>query len=154
MMDASCHSTAHGVSEPISLQHEAASWRDHADRRGTAQWMEAVRMIQRRRVTYGWHLRERMTEHGITTARALLPLLAERGVHLSVAQVHRTITTPPVRLSLRLLAALCDIFDVKPDDLIATSAEAVVRPVARQEKLVPVPGEGMRRPIRARVHRP
>ena len=41
---------------------------------------------------------------------------------LSASQVHRLVTGTPERLSLPVLAALCDIFDVTPADLIITSA--------------------------------
>ncbi len=48
------------------------------------------------------------------TATELVPLLAERGIDLSASQVHRLVTGTPERLSLPVLAALCDIFDVHP----------------------------------------
>ena len=52
----------------------------------------------------------------------LVPLLAERGIHLSREQVFRLVTTTPQRLSLDTLAALCDILDVGVDDLIEITA--------------------------------
>ena len=49
----------------------------------------------------------------------LVPLLADRGIHLSREQVFRLVTTTPQRLSLDTLAALCDILlDVGVEDLI------------------------------------
>jgi DNA-binding Xre family transcriptional regulator len=48
----------------------------------------------------------------------LVPLLAERGIHLSREQVFRLVTQPPQRLSMDTLAALCDILDCTPNDLI------------------------------------
>jgi len=48
----------------------------------------------------------------------LVPLLAERGVTLSREQVFRLVTQPPQRLSMDTLAALCDILDCTPNDLI------------------------------------
>ncbi|WP_433183036.1 helix-turn-helix domain-containing protein [Actinoallomurus sp. CA-150999] len=48
-----------------------------------------------------------------------------RGITLSVSQVHRLVTGTPERLSLPVLAALCDIFDIGPGDLIATRAQNV-----------------------------
>lgn len=147
---------ARGRRERVSSQHEAPRWRERtaALSCGTAQWMETRMVMQRRRVSYRWHLRERMTEHGIATARELRSLLAERGVGLSLAQVHRTIATPPARLSLRLLAALCDILDVEPGGLIETSADAVVRPATPQDKPAQVGGRGMPRPVRTTVRHP
>jgi DNA-binding Xre family transcriptional regulator len=67
---------------------------------------------------YVWHLRLRMAEKGLFQTSDLVPLLAERGVHLSREQVYRLVTAPPQRLSMDTLAALCDILDVTPNDLI------------------------------------
>lgn len=77
----------------------------------------------RRRVSYQWRLRELMAGAGMFSTTELVPLLAERGVELSASQVHRLVTGTPERLSMMLLAALCDIFDTTPTDLIHTSAE-------------------------------
>lgn len=49
----------------------------------------------------------------------LVPLLAERGIHLSREQVYRLVTQPPQRLSMDTLVALCDILECAPNDLIA-----------------------------------
>ena len=81
-------------------------------------------MMARRRVTYTWRLREVMAAHGLWQTTELRPLLAERGVELSSAQVFRLVAQVPERLSLTTLAALCDIFSCTPDDLIETSAAA------------------------------
>lgn len=77
----------------------------------------------RRRVSYQWRLRELMAGAGMFSTTELVPLLAERGVELSASQVHRLVTGTPERLSMMLLAALCDIFDTTPTDLIHTAAE-------------------------------
>jgi len=77
---------------------------------------------RRRQVSYQWRLRELMAERGLFTTVELVPLLAERGITLSASQVHRLVTGTPERLSLAVLAALCDVFDVTPADLIATTA--------------------------------
>lgn len=45
-------------------------------------------------------------------------LLAERGIHLSREQVYRLVTQVPQRLSTDTLAALCDILDCQPNDLV------------------------------------
>lgn len=78
---------------------------------------------------YRWLLRERMAEHGLWKTTQLTPLLAERGVHLSPAQVHRLVTQVPERLSLGVLAALCDIFGCGPADLITCH---VIQPAQRR----------------------
>lgn len=67
---------------------------------------------------YVWHLRLRMAEKGMFQTSDLVPLLAERGVHLSREQVYRLVTSTPQRLSMEILAALCDILQVTPNDLI------------------------------------
>ena len=66
-----------------------------------------------------------MAAAGLFSASDLEPLLAERGITLSSVQVWRLVTQIPERLSLPVLAALCDIFDVTPAQLIATRAENV-----------------------------
>ncbi|ALO68508.1 Cro/Cl family transcriptional regulator [Arthrobacter alpinus] len=66
-----------------------------------------------------------MATRGIFTATDLSPLLLQRGIELSSVQVWRLVTQVPERLSLPVLAALCDILDVTAAELIATRAEAV-----------------------------
>ena len=79
-------------------------------------------MTAARQVTYQWRLREVMAAHGLFNATDLVPLLAERGISLSSVQVWRLVTQTPERLSLPVLAALCDIFEVTAEQLIATTA--------------------------------
>lgn len=69
-------------------------------------------------VDYEWKLRLRLAENGIYKASELRPLLAERGVRLSDSQTWRLITGRPERLSLRVLAILCDLLACTPDALI------------------------------------
>ncbi len=69
-------------------------------------------MTAARQVSYQWRLREVMAAHGLFNATDLVPLLAERGIALSSVQVWRLVTQTPERLSLPVLAALCDIFEV------------------------------------------
>jgi DNA-binding Xre family transcriptional regulator len=102
--------------------------------------------VRRRRVTYTWHLRQVMAEHGLWQTTELIPLLAERGVELSAAQVYRLAAGVPERLSLRTLAALCDIFECTPNDLIETAATAGRTPAKASPKR-PV----SKRPRRARI---
>jgi DNA-binding Xre family transcriptional regulator len=78
----------------------------------------------RRSVSYTWRLRELMASHGIWKTTHLAPLLAERGVDLSPAQIYRLVTQVPERLSLHTLAALCDIFSCTPNELVEPSAHA------------------------------
>ena len=85
-----------------------------------------------RTVGYTWHLRAKMAEKGMFQTSDLVPLLAERGIHLSREQVYRLVTQPPQRLSMDTLAALCDILAVTPDDLIEITAtsQQVAKPAA------------------------
>ncbi len=69
-----------------------------------------------------WHLRRRMAERDLYQTSDLVPLLAERGIELSREQVYRLVTQPPQRLSMDTLAALCDILDCEPNDLIEVKA--------------------------------
>ena len=79
--------------------------------------------IPRPRLGYQWHLRRLMAEQEMFATTTLVPLLAERGIVLSEAQVYRLVTGTPERLSLRTLAALCDILGCTPNDLIEPVAE-------------------------------
>jgi DNA-binding Xre family transcriptional regulator len=59
-----------------------------------------------------------MAGRGMFATSDLVPLLASRGVVLSREQVYRLVAGTPERLSLVTLAAICDIFDVTPAELI------------------------------------
>jgi DNA-binding Xre family transcriptional regulator len=65
-----------------------------------------------------WHLRQVMATRNLFATSDLVPLLAERGIILSREQVFRLVTQQPQRLSMDILAALCDILDVGVGDLI------------------------------------
>lgn len=78
--------------------------------------------MTKRVVGYAWHLREVMASHGMFNVSDLMPLLRDRGIDLSVSQVHRVVSGTPERLSLQVLAALCDIFECTPADLVSTTA--------------------------------
>lgn len=101
----------------------------------------------RRRVGYHWHLRRVMAERGLFQTTDLVPLLAERGVGLSREQVYRLAAKTPERLNLVVLAALCDILECTPDDLIECYRETGGRGKATKTAAV---GERPR-PRRARV---
>jgi DNA-binding Xre family transcriptional regulator len=101
-------------------------------------------------VDYVWRLREVMAAHGMFQTTELVGPLRERGVDLSVSQVHRLVTGKPERLSLTVLAALCDIFDTDPGGLITATAESlgVRRMVGERAE---VAGSAELRPARARI---
>lgn len=81
-------------------------------------------MKTKAKVGYNWHLRMRMAERDMFATSDLVPLLAERGVVLSREQVYRLVAQVPERLSLQTLAALCDILDCEPGELIEPTREA------------------------------
>lgn len=100
--------------------------------------------------TYTWQLRQVMAAHGLWKTSDLGPLLAERGVVLSPAQIYRLAAQVPERLSLRTLAALCDIFSCTPDELIETGV-ATPKPKAEQPEGTVLDLATVGRPRRARV---
>ncbi|MHB1063074.1 MAG: helix-turn-helix domain-containing protein [Georgenia sp.] len=105
-----------------------------------------------RQVGYHWHLRRLMAERGMFATTDLIPLLAERGVSLSREQVYRLVVRVPQRLNLAALAALCDILDCSPADLVepyagdplaakGTSAGSAPPARPRRARVVPAPSE-------------
>ena len=97
-------------------------------------------------VGYHWHLRRRMAERGMFATTDLVPLLADRGVTLSREQVYRLVVGRPQRLSLATLAALCDILDCVPGELVEP-----YRPARRSPARAGGTESGPPRPHRARV---
>jgi len=98
------------------------------------------------KVGYRWHLRARMAERGMFSTTDLLAPLAQRGIKLSREQVYRLVAGVPQRLSLATLAALCDILDCQPGDLIEPYAETAA--IRRTTTATPA---ARPRPRRARV---
>lgn len=78
--------------------------------------------MSRIRMEYDWNLRGLMASHQLWKSTDLIPLLEERGISLSYSQVHRLATEKPERLSLRTLAALCDIFECSAADIFVPRA--------------------------------
>jgi len=113
-------------------------------------------MALARKLGYAWHLRLRMAGRGMFATTDLVPLLAERGVALSAAQVYRLVTQTPERLSLRTLMALCDILACSPNDLIEpVAATRQSRATGTGGAAAPAAGDGGRGrvPRRAEIHR-
>jgi DNA-binding Xre family transcriptional regulator len=77
----------------------------------------------------------------------LVAPLAERGVHLSREQVFRLVTQPPQRLSMDTLAALCDILECTPNDLLEVETVNAQVPKTAGEETAPAP-EARRTTIR------
>jgi DNA-binding Xre family transcriptional regulator len=105
----------------------------------------------KRQVDYTWRLREIMAAHGMFQTTELVQPLRDRGIDLSASQVHRLVTGKPERLSLAVLAALCDIFDTSPAELITTrAANTGVRRTAVGDQPAPANLAELR-PKRARI---
>jgi len=81
----------------------------------------------RRRVDYTWRLAELMAARGMRNSTDLIPLLAERGIELSRPQVYRVVNQRPERVSLQMIAALCDILGCGVEDLVTVTAADVRR---------------------------
>ena len=79
----------------------------------------------KREIDYRWRLAELMAARGMHNSTDLSPLLKERGIELSASQVYRLVTQRPERVSLMMVAALCDIFSCGPEDLITVTAADV-----------------------------
>ena len=76
-----------------------------------------------KKMGYDWRLRQLMADRGMFQTSDLAAPLAERGVALSREQLWRLVSQPPQRLSLDVLAAMCDILDCGPSDLIKVRVE-------------------------------
>jgi len=93
-----------------------------------------------KKMGYRWRLRQVMASREMYATTDLVPLLAERGIHLSREQVFRLVTGHPQRLSLDTLAALCDILDVGVGELIEVSRvnEQVAKTAGEPPSTAPV----------------
>ena len=107
-----------------------------------------------RTVAMKWNVRQMMAQRGMFQTSELVPLLEERGIHLTRQYVHRVVTTAPQRINTDLLAALCDILDCTAADLL--EVEVVHTNVTNLPKAVGEkgPGIGDLRPVRAKIRRP
>jgi DNA-binding Xre family transcriptional regulator len=81
----------------------------------------------KRQVDYIWRVPELMAAAGMHNSTDLIPRLAERGIQLSRPQVYRVVHQRPERVSLQMMAALCDIFGCGVEDLITVTATDVRR---------------------------
>jgi DNA-binding Xre family transcriptional regulator len=81
----------------------------------------------KRRVDYTWRLAELMAARGMHNSTDLIPLLVERGIQLSRPQVYRVVHQRAERVSLQMIAALCDILGCGVEDLVTVTAADVRR---------------------------
>jgi DNA-binding Xre family transcriptional regulator len=110
----------------------------------------------KRDVDYRWRLAELMARDGLHNSTDLAPLLRERGIDLSPSQIYRIVTQRPERVSLKMMSALCDIFDCGLEDLVTVTAADVQRP--RQAAAQARAGNVVKmtdaiKPVRARIVR-
>jgi DNA-binding Xre family transcriptional regulator len=108
---------------------------------------------RKRTLGYRWNLRRLMADAGMFATTDLSPLLAERGIELSAAQVYRLVTGTPERLSLRTLVALCDILDCIPTDLIEPVVENQTLRATGTGTVAPSAAIKQRTPRRAEIRR-
>lgn len=104
----------------------------------------------KRDVDYQWRLAELMAGHQLHNSTDLIPLLIERGIELSRPQVYRLVHQRPERVSLKLIAALCDIFGCGPEDLVTVTAANARKKAATASENVVALNKGIR-PRRARI---
>ncbi|QKS14898.1 helix-turn-helix transcriptional regulator [Curtobacterium sp. Csp2] len=107
----------------------------------------------RRDTDYTWHLAELMARNGMHNSTDLAPHLVERGINLSAAQIWRLVKQRPERISLPVLAAICDVFKCTPADLITvTAVDAALTKAVNAAPRYDAP-DAKARPRRARVTR-
>lgn len=104
-----------------------------------------------KRVTFGWNLRQVMAERGMFKTSDLVEPLHALGVDISRQMIHRVVTGAPQRVNLDLLAALCEILECTPNDLLERRVEQEQAPRAVSGGTA---GIGDLRPVRAKVRRP
>ena len=111
-----------------------------------------------RHVTMQWNLRQVMADRGLFQTSELVPLLADRGIHLSREHVYRLVAKTPQRVNLDIVAALCDALACSPGDLMTPVVADTLAKTGSdaggdrgQER---GPKLGTIRPVRAKVRRP
>jgi DNA-binding Xre family transcriptional regulator len=105
-----------------------------------------------RTVSMQWNLRQVMADRAIFATSELVPLLADRDIHLSREHVYRLVTKTPQRLNTDVLVALCDILGCTPNDLITPVVETTRRAKTGTND---AGGKiGTLRPVRTTIRRP
>src|SRR6476661_9627021 len=117
-------------------KHCAVPW---TPRSGT-RWPEWKTERMKREIDYTWRLAELMAARGMHNSTDLIPLLVERGIELSRPQVYRVVHQRPKRVSLQMIAALCDILGCGVEDLVTvTAADVRRRKASASSQSVPKP---------------
>jgi DNA-binding Xre family transcriptional regulator len=102
----------------------------------------------KREISYEWRLSELMARNAMHNTTDLASHLRERGIELSSSQIYRLVTHRPERMSLQILAALCDIFNCSPNELIEVRAQ---EQLTQKRAVGGVNLNNQARPRRARV---
>ncbi|MBK9725430.1 MAG: helix-turn-helix transcriptional regulator [Actinomycetales bacterium] len=105
-----------------------------------------------RTIEVQWNLRQVMADRGMFQTSELMPLLEERGIHMTREYVYRLVTKTPQRLNTEVLVALCDALACSPADLITGVIQEQQRAKTGTSEGGPRIGE--LRPIRAKIRRP
>lgn len=105
----------------------------------------------KQKMGYEWKLREVMARHEMWKTTDLAPRLAERGILLSPPQVYRLVTAKPERLSLPVLAALCDIFECDATEFFTTFVADTSQRRAVNDEMGSWSTNRPRRPPRAEI---
>ena len=110
-----------------------------------------------RHVSMQWNLRQVMADRGLFQTSELVPLLAERGIHVSREHVYRLVTKTPQRVNIDILAALCDALGCGPGDLLTPVVDTGLTKTGSDNPSPATergPKLGSIRPVRATVRRP
>ena len=109
-------------------------------------------------ITMQWNLRQVMADRGLFQTSELLPLLAERGIHVSREHVYRLVTRTPQRINIDILAALCDALGCDPGDLLTPIAETTTTARTGTDNSPGLADRGPRlggiQPVRTSLRRP
>ena len=97
-----------------------------------------------------WNIRTLMAERGMFKTTDLAGPLEERGVFISRSMIYNLVSSTPKRINTDILAALCDILDCSPSDLLELKYAKTKQP----EHESGATDIGELRPVRATVRRP
>ena len=109
--------------------------------------------LMTKKLSANWHLRKLLALRGIFNTTDLVPLLAERGINISRTHAFRLVTTVPSHISLDIMAALCDVLECTPSDLVEPVVQKTqLKKVAAQNDAGKDPDAARKlKPIRARI---
>lgn len=97
-----------------------------------------------------WNIRTLMAERGMFKTTDLAGPLEERGVFISRSMIYNLVSGTPKRINTEVLAALCDILDCTPSDLLELRYTKTKQPLPESGSA----DIGDLRPVRATVRRP